>query len=693
MKRYLIESQSPHPDCMKCHAAWPLSFMQAEFETTWLNGTYWPHQARVIYDIEKQRLPDTQIFYQIMQHQQACKRALASCAYPYAQRLSDYLTLCTAIENRLRSALALPNGRRLWSLFVRAGHVQPDSGRVFLWRNVEVTAALPTEVRAAMVQHRITAPQRQLTCQVRTWTRHGFNEASAGIDANVPSLRLIDKGIWTDEAEETTRAGFERLLDCWTTLHNVLAGFRVRMYHEKATWKRIDIDTNDVLQDIHRPDRYMNEADIQGRVRRLTRDFLQAPGFEEWIKTVNHVHQGQWAPRLDDFAVDDLTRMVFVDSDVARAMAASYVEPQAPEHLGRVEALMGIDPSTGGDRICAGAMMIIGRHPCPWPECRGFVAGGACGLCARSTCDRCWCPVPEDADHVCRPEDVESVRVIRNGTKPCPSCAVPIQRSEGCAQMWCTHCNSAFDWTTLRRIANRDVHNPHYFDWLRTQEPAPAPAPVPDPDPTTAENNDAVPTSANGYSQRLKQRLHQTIVDRCRADHWSLATRELLRFVVALVDELPFVPEDQFRRARLAYFVKGPRAMLKAIQTDGRQYAMARELRALCDLLIEDLLRAIETAPNAIASETTALMNRFKSDLERASNLCIGVIGGGFRRHRNVSLVLFRRRLDGSLVPYRRYYNSNPTIIDLQGRTLPENYISVFMEEYMAKLKEQGIDE
>lgn len=101
---------------------------------------------------------------------------------------------------------------------------------------------------------------------------------------------------------------------------------------------------------------------------------------------------------------------------------------------------------------------------CPSMECRGFLSTQyKCGQCSTAYCKECHQRKDNDG-HECREEDVKTVEMLRDNTKRCPKCSIPIFKLEGCNQMWCTSCHTAFSWDT-GRIINGVVHNPHYFEW------------------------------------------------------------------------------------------------------------------------------------------------------------------------------------------------------------------------------------
>jgi hypothetical protein len=133
-------------------------------------------------------------------------------------------------------------------------------------------------------------------------------------------------------------------------------------------------------------------------------------------------------------------------------------------------------------------------RPCTAPNCRGFLSTAwKCGMCEQYTCPRCFefvGPHPprqrgedggeddgdenenEDGDrHVCKEENVRSAEEIRKSTKNCPQCGVSIFKISGCSQMWCTHCHIAFDWRTGEIHVTRNVHNPHYFEFMAQRNP------------------------------------------------------------------------------------------------------------------------------------------------------------------------------------------------------------------------------
>jgi len=102
---------------------------------------------------------------------------------------------------------------------------------------------------------------------------------------------------------------------------------------------------------------------------------------------------------------------------------------------------------------------------CQSTGCKGFLSTKyKCGLCETYTCSTCL--QVKDPGHECKADDVSTVRMIREETKPCPKCSTRISKIDGCDQMWCVECKTAFSWKS-GNIVNGAIHNPHYYEFLR----------------------------------------------------------------------------------------------------------------------------------------------------------------------------------------------------------------------------------
>ena len=104
---------------------------------------------------------------------------------------------------------------------------------------------------------------------------------------------------------------------------------------------------------------------------------------------------------------------------------------------------------------------------CPVDDCRGFLNNRwVCGLCDNKTCRNCHEVIKDvEAEHVCDPNNVATAQLLAKDTKPCPQCQTNIFKIDGCDQMWCTQCHTAFSWRT--GAIEKNIHNPHYYEWKR----------------------------------------------------------------------------------------------------------------------------------------------------------------------------------------------------------------------------------
>ena len=130
--------------------------------------------------------------------------------------------------------------------------------------------------------------------------------------------------------------------------------------------------------------------------------------------------------------------------------------------------------SSGGSVVTTKTVS-VGRK-CPDQSCRGFLSSQwKCGLCEKWTCPDCHVIKGScrNAEHTCDPDTLATVKLLDKDTKPCPSCSTPIHKIEGCDQMWCTQCHTAFSWR--RGTIETRIHNPHFYEWQRKQNQGVAP--------------------------------------------------------------------------------------------------------------------------------------------------------------------------------------------------------------------------
>lgn len=133
--------------------------------------------------------------------------------------------------------------------------------------------------------------------------------------------------------------------------------------------------------------------------------------------------------------------------------------------------------------------------PCPKDGCRGFLSTQyKCGLCDTKCCPDCHDIISkeeiesnkkreseikslsitkEEKDtllkeikHKCNPTTLETVKMLQKECRNCPKCGTFIYKISGCNMMFCTNCKTAFDWKT-GEIETKNIHNPHYFEYLR----------------------------------------------------------------------------------------------------------------------------------------------------------------------------------------------------------------------------------
>lgn len=108
---------------------------------------------------------------------------------------------------------------------------------------------------------------------------------------------------------------------------------------------------------------------------------------------------------------------------------------------------------------------------CPNDCCTGYLVLDTkdsshlvCGMCDTHVCNACMEVTELGSEHTCTGDIVDSVVRIRNECRQCPKCSIMVYKTDGCDQMWCTQCHTAFSWNTGRQD-HGPIHNPHWYEW------------------------------------------------------------------------------------------------------------------------------------------------------------------------------------------------------------------------------------
>lgn len=109
------------------------------------------------------------------------------------------------------------------------------------------------------------------------------------------------------------------------------------------------------------------------------------------------------------------------------------------------------------------------NRPCANPTCNGMLKtdSNLCSICDNITCSKCLQPYNKNIkDHTCNEDDIKTAKLLKKDTKYCPKCNFGITKISGCDVMFCTQCNTSFNWKTME-ILTKNLHNPHYLEYLR----------------------------------------------------------------------------------------------------------------------------------------------------------------------------------------------------------------------------------
>lgn len=136
----------------------------------------------------------------------------------------------------------------------------------------------------------------------------------------------------------------------------------------------------------------------------------------------------------------------------------------------------------------------VGIRMCGVGGCAGFLdQRWTCEVCKERRCSKCHVQISisnasetsdaqssetsdssesETRKHVCKPEDVESVEMIRRESSACPKCGEYTSRIDGCSHLFCVACKTSFIYRqgAVGKFLKDSLNtNPEYYKYKREQ--------------------------------------------------------------------------------------------------------------------------------------------------------------------------------------------------------------------------------
>ena len=420
VRAYLLTSTN-EPHCMECNQAWTDKFTLV-LKKTWLTNTYKPHIKNLKVDIELSRLAESM---PLAEYEQAIRNE---------QNKLDKVNGQITKEN---------------DLFLNSKKPYED-----------IKAEYITQAKKAL--EKIVHPTLFSSTKCYSWFHGNVNNYNGGIEHNMDVLKC-QEGDFIVSLKNNDPTQYVLYV----------------MYHNKVTKHKI----------CKKEDGYIYVNDTKFRIHFISGliELLKKPR-EDWPCQLTKVAYPLFKNYYQSQSRSNYHRawVSFIYSNEPMKQNQTILNELESTHRKKMMETLNRERDIISSRIYRmkrQRLMGIGQEnvakeeekkvffmPCPATDCRGMLSTQyKCGMCDLYTCKECHEVIQNDEyEHTCDPNNVASAAAIKKETKQCPGCHNRIYRIEGCSQMWCTGCHTAFDWHTGKKVLSERLHNPHWQEYQRS---------------------------------------------------------------------------------------------------------------------------------------------------------------------------------------------------------------------------------